>query len=115
MQCIEINTSPIICPEYCEVEGSSLNILEITSQIGSEFVESPSEEGCYKYAAPMNFTGTDVITILACNDEGNCVQTTINIEVTTDCDGGGNGQIIANDDFVVCHSKHFRTHWCIDQ
>ena len=107
MECIEIDAPQLICPEFCEVEGSSLNVIEIISSVGAELISSDAEVGCYKYIASAGFLGDDVVTILACNNEGNCAQTTINIEVTTSCDGGGENNIIAVDDFAVAIENTF--------
>ncbi len=106
MQCIEVDIPMVICPEYCEVEGSSLNVIEITSAVGGQLIGSPTEVGCYKYIPPAGFIGTDIATILACNEEGNCAQTTINIEVATSCGDVGD-DIVAEDDFAVAIQNTF--------
>ncbi|MEZ4887550.1 MAG: Ig-like domain-containing protein [Chitinophagales bacterium] len=106
MECVEANTPMVLCPEYCEVEGSSLNVIEIVSEIGGELVGSPTEIGCYKYIPPSGFLGNDVVTILACNDEGNCAQTTINITIATSCSDAGNN-IVAQDDFALAIKNTF--------
>ncbi|MFK7904729.1 MAG: Ig-like domain-containing protein, partial [Chitinophagales bacterium] len=106
MQCVEVDANIVLCPEYCAVEGSSLNVIEIMSQVGGELIESPTETGCYKYIPPTDFLGDDVVTVLACNEEGNCAKTTLAIEVKTSCDTGGN-DIIAVDDFAVAIENTF--------
>ncbi len=103
--CTEILTyctgpmTPIeICPEFCEL-GDNFQILFVSSMYACA---NELEDQCVIYTPVplMELVGSDILTIEACDSNGNCQTIEIEITISTNC-GNLPAAPIANDDTYV--------------
>ena len=68
--CAEPMIPEIICPEFCDLLDGEYQIIGVTATFncGIQLLS----DSCFKYTALPGFFGTDTLTVVACNNFGQC-------------------------------------------
>ncbi|MGB1207114.1 MAG: Ig-like domain-containing protein, partial [Chitinophagales bacterium] len=82
--CAEPITPIFVCPEFCNLDANdNITIVDVeTTYNCSVYLQ---DDGCVRYTALPLFAGSEVMTIIGCNNFGLCDTINITINVTDDC------------------------------
>lgn len=78
--CIPMMTPIVVCPDYC-IEGA-IEVTDISSDAGNAV--QLLDNGCVQYTPLPDFTGQDILTVFACDENGNCEQAIVSLNVVMD-------------------------------
>ncbi len=89
--CTEPMTPITICPEFCNLDDTGINIRFIRSRYSN--IVTPTDEGCFEFTPLPTFTGRDRLRLAACDMNGNCQRLRITVVVDYNCGDLGFGKL----------------------
>ncbi len=101
--CVEPMQTVTICPEFPCLDNGTYAIIDadVIFNCGLNIVDST----CVSYTPVPMFEGGDLLEVIACNNEGNCDTTFVNIYVSIDCAEPNNPPTAFDDNATVVQGQ----------